>query len=54
MSYAFAFKLGLDIMNDYGKIYDVRRNYISRFIESYDNGSLVKELRMYELVEVSE
>ena len=52
MSYGFAFKLGLDIMSDYSKIYDVRRNYISKFIESYDNGSLVKELRIYETAEV--
>jgi hypothetical protein len=52
MSYGFAFKLGLDIMNDYSKIYDVRRNYISKFIESYDSGSLVKELRVYETAEV--
>jgi hypothetical protein len=52
MSYGFAFKLGLDIMSDYSKIYDVRRNYISKFIESHDNGSLVKELRIYEIQEV--
>lgn len=52
MSYGFAFKLGLDIMNDYAKIYDVRRNYISKFVESHDNGSLVKELRIYEVAEV--
>ena len=52
MSYAFAFKLGLDIMSDYGKIYDVRRNYISKFVESHDNGSLVKELRIYEIERV--
>lgn len=52
MSYGFAFKLGLDIMSDYAKIYDVRRNYISKFIESHDNGSLVKELRIYETAEV--
>jgi hypothetical protein len=52
MSYGFAYKLGLDIMSDYSKIYDVRRNYISRFVESYDNGSLVKELRVYETAEV--
>jgi hypothetical protein len=52
MSYGFSFKLGSDIMSDYAKIYDVRRNYISKFIESYDNGSLVKELRIYEIAEV--
>jgi hypothetical protein len=52
MSYGFAFKLGLDIMNDYAKIYDIRRNYISKFIESHDNGSLVKMLRTYEIAEV--
>ncbi len=52
MSYGFAYKLGLDIMSDYSKIYDVRRNYISRFVESYDNGSLVKDLRVYETAEV--
>jgi hypothetical protein len=45
MSYAFAFKLGRDIVSDYTKIYDVRRNYISKFIEAHDNGSLVKMLR---------
>jgi hypothetical protein len=52
MSYAFAFKLGKDIMSDYSKIYDVRRNYISKFIEAHDNGSLVKMLRVYEVAEV--
>ena len=52
MSYAFAFKLGKDIISDYTKIYDVRRNYISKFIEAYDNGSLVKMLRVYEVAEV--
>jgi hypothetical protein len=52
MSYGFAFKLGLDIVSDYSKIYDVRRNYISKFIESHDSGSLVKELRIYEIQEV--
>jgi hypothetical protein len=52
MSYGFSFKLGSDIMSDYAKIYDVRRNYISKFIESYDNGSLVKDLRIYEIAEV--
>lgn len=52
MSYGFAFKLGLDIMSDYSKIYDIRRNYISKFIEKHDNGSLVKELRIYEVAEV--
>ena len=52
MSYGFAYKLGLDIMNDYAKIYDIRRNYISKFIEAHDNGSLVKELRIYEVAEV--
>ena len=52
MSYGFAFKLGIDIMNDYSKIYDVRRNYISKFIEAHDNGSLVKDLRIYEVSEV--
>ncbi len=52
MSYAFAFKLGRDIISDYTKIYDVRRNYISKFIEAHDNGSLVKMLRVYEVAEV--
>jgi hypothetical protein len=52
MSYAFAFKLGKDIISDYTKIYDVRRNYISKFIEAHDNGSLVKMLRVYEVAEV--
>jgi hypothetical protein len=52
MSYGFAYKLGLDIMNDYAKIYDIRRNYISKFIEAHDNGSLVKLLRVYEVAEV--
>jgi hypothetical protein len=52
MSYAFAFKLGRDIVSDYTKIYDVRRNYISKFIEAHDNGSLVKMLRTYEVAEV--
>jgi len=52
MSYGFAYKLGLDIINDYAKIYDIRRNYISKFIEAHDNGSLVKELRIYEVAEV--
>ena len=52
MSYAFAFKLGRDIVSDYTKIYDVRRNYISKFIEAHDNGSLVKMLRVYEVAEV--
>jgi hypothetical protein len=52
MSYAFAFKLGRDIVSDYTKIYDVRRNYISKFIEAHDNGSLVKMLRTYEIAEV--
>jgi hypothetical protein len=52
MSYGFAFKLGLDIMSDYAKIYDVRRNYISKFIEAHDNGSFVKDLRIYEVSEV--
>ena len=52
MSYAFAFKLGRDIISDYTKIYDVRRNYISRFVEAHDNGSLVKMLRTYEIAEV--
>jgi hypothetical protein len=52
MSYAFAFKLGKDFMSDYSKIYDVRRNYISKFIEAHDNGSLVKMLRVYEVAEV--
>ena len=52
MSYAFAFKLGLDIIDDYAKLYDVRRNYISKFIENHDNGSLVKELRIYEIERV--
>ena len=52
MSYAFAFKLGRDIVSDYTKIYYVRRNYISKFIEAHDNGSLVKMLRTYEIAEV--
>jgi hypothetical protein len=52
MSYAFSFKLGRDIISDYTKIYDVRRNYISKFIEAHDNGSLVKMLRVYEVAEV--
>jgi hypothetical protein len=52
MSYGFAFKLGLDIMNDYANIFDIRRNYISKFIEAHDNGSLVKMLRTYEIAEV--
>ena len=52
MSYGFAFKLGKDIINDYAKIYDIRRNYISKFIEAHNNGSLVKELRIYEVAEV--
>lgn len=52
MSYAFAFKLGRDIVSDYTKIYDVRRNYISKFVEAHDNGSLVKLLSFYQVAEV--
>lgn len=52
MSYAFAFKLGRDIISDYTKIYDVRRNYISKFVEAHDNGSLVKLLSFYQVAEV--
>jgi hypothetical protein len=52
MSYGFAFRLGSDIMSDYAKLYDVRRNYISKFIEAHDNGAFVKDLRVYEVAEV--
>jgi hypothetical protein len=51
-SYAITFRLAVEVMEDYAKIYDIRRNYISKFIESHDNGSLVKMLRVYEVAEV--
>lgn len=52
MSYVFAVRLGLEIIEDYAKLYDIRRNYISKFIEAHDNGALVKELRIYEIERV--
>jgi hypothetical protein len=54
MSYGFAFKLGLSIMMDYAKLFDYRKNYISHFIENYDNGKYVPDLAVYTIEKVEQ
>jgi hypothetical protein len=54
MSYGFAYALGLSIMSDYAKLYDFRKNYISKFIENYDSGKYVPDLAVYTIEKVVE
>lgn len=54
MSYGFAYSLGLNIMSDYAKLYDFRKNYVATFIEQYENGKFVNDLAVYTIEKVEE
>ena len=53
-SYGFAIRAGLTIMDKYTMAFEVRDNYIHEFIEKFDNGKFVPDLRVYETIEVEE
>lgn len=51
-SYFFAFQSGLSIMEQYRSVFEYRANYISSFIEQYENGKFVPDLAVYTVAEV--